>query len=55
MKSPKHTGGLARCSICKRKFPPEELIEADDLDPQGNHRYLSVCEECESGFSKNEL
>lgn len=46
---------LVRCSICERQFPPDELKEADDFDPQGNHRYLMICEECESYFDKLDI
>jgi uncharacterized protein YlaI len=42
----------ARCSICERQFQQDELKEADDFDPQGNHRYLNICEECEDGLDK---
>jgi hypothetical protein len=43
---------LVSCSICEMRFPEEELKEADDLDPQGNHRYLSICEECEDTLGR---
>lgn len=46
---------LVRCSICERQFPPDELKDADDFDPHGNHRYLMICEECESDFDKLDI
>jgi hypothetical protein len=41
-----------KCSICERKFPVGQIKEADDFDARGNHRYLNVCEECESDFDQ---
>tara|TARA_R110002074_G_scaffold102966_1_gene222397 strand:- start:603 stop:1115 length:513 start_codon:yes stop_codon:yes gene_type:complete len=44
-----------RCSICERQFSQDELKEADDFDPQGNHRYLNICGECEDDFDKIDI
>jgi len=46
---------LVRCSICERQFPSEQIKDADDFAPQGNHRYLQICEECEADFDKLDI
>ena len=46
---------LVRCSICERYSRASELKEADDYDPQGNHRYLQICPECEDDFEKMDI
>lgn len=46
---------LVFCSICERKFFTSEVKEVDDFDARGNHRYLSICKECESDFDKMDI
>ena len=44
-----------KCSICEREFPTEELKEADDFSPTGEHVYLLVCSGCESDFEEMDI